>query len=469
MPGKATTKRKANAKRIGKAKESNPMAYSLDALSQPKPLGSFVDANEKPIIPTYRYQKKVLMCEKQFQIWLWSRQTGKSFSMSLKAVIRALETGRNQLILSASQSQSDELMEKVRMHAEAMGVALKELESEEIHYKRQKLNKRVAVLPNGARIITLPANPRTARGFTGDVYLDEFAMHQWDRKIWAAVFPSITRGGGMLIICSTPMGMQNLFYKLQSNPKFVVFKVTIHDAIADGYPAKAEDLKEGIDDEELWQQEYLCEFLDEATAFLSYENIQACERADLTKFLPMEYVAEGDLFVGIDIGRKHDLTVIWVCELLNGIMWTRGIIELSKTPFAEQEKRIFKILSMPNVRRCCIDATGLGMQLAESMKKKFKSKVEEVTFSMAVKEDMAGKLRVHVEDQSILIPVDKSIRDDWHAVKKVVTKSGNIRFEADRGPGGHADRFWGAALCCEAAGTKTKRVGCWSPRNRKVA
>ena len=70
------------------------------------------------------------------------------------------------------------------------------------------------------RIIGLPANPMTARGFTGDVFLDEFAMHRDDRAIWAAVFPTILRGGGELDVASTPKGRDNLFAELRTNEQF---------------------------------------------------------------------------------------------------------------------------------------------------------------------------------------------------------------------------------------------------------
>lgn len=57
------------------------------------------------------------------------------------------------------------------------------------------------------RIIGLPANPETARGFTGDVLLDEFAMHAFDREIWdvgprfgrtQVIYQAVRRGGRSL-------------------------------------------------------------------------------------------------------------------------------------------------------------------------------------------------------------------------------------------------------------------------------
>jgi phage FluMu gp28-like protein len=348
-------------------------------------------------------------------------------------------------------------MAKVHQHAEAIHLAVEE-SVEQVEVGEMRLTQRTARLPGGVEIVTLPANPRTARGFTGDLYLDEFAMHQHDREIWASAFPSITRGQGTMVVSSTPKGKQNLFYKLLSNEMFEHSTVTIYDAIADGYPANAEELRAGIDDEEIWRQEYLCEFVDEATAYLTFEMIQACERADLTCDLDPGFVPEGDLYLGGDIGRKKDLTCFWLWEELGDVLWTRAVIELVKMPFRGQFDILCGLLSLPRLRRACLDETGLGMQLAEDAQTQFgKTKVEPVTFTNAVKAEIAGGLRIRAEDQLLRIPPDPKIRNDWHSIKKTTTVAGNVRFDAERSDAGHADRFWAAGLGIHAAGHAKKR------------
>ena len=64
-----------------------------------------------------------------------------------------------------------------------------------------------------SRIIGLPANPRTARGYTGNITLDEFQSQEEVRQIDAAVFPLTTRGYQPEII-GTPLGQQGEFYEL---------------------------------------------------------------------------------------------------------------------------------------------------------------------------------------------------------------------------------------------------------------
>jgi phage FluMu gp28-like protein len=120
---------------------------------------------------------------------------------------------------------------------------------------------------------------------------------------------------------------------------------------------------------------------------LPYELIVSCEIDDLYRQLE---TLTGDVYVGMDIGRKKDLSVIWILEKLGRVNYTRMVKILEKTPFKIQEEVLHNILGHRNLRRCCIDSTGLGMQLAENAQQKFsKYRVEAITFTNKVKE---GKL-----------------------------------------------------------------------------
>ncbi len=62
------------------------------------------------------------------------------------------------------------VVRKVRHHCHAMKVYSEMTET--IFFNDTSLRQLEITLPNGVRIIGLPANP--ARGYTGDVFLDEF-------------------------------------------------------------------------------------------------------------------------------------------------------------------------------------------------------------------------------------------------------------------------------------------------------
>ena len=97
-------------------------------------------------------------------------------------------------------------------------------------------------------------------------------------------------------------------------------------------------------------------------------------------------------------------------------------------------------------------ATGLGMQFAERATQRFgKYKIEGISFTGPVKEELAYPVRTAFEDRMIRIPFDDDkLKSDIRAIRKEVTASGNVRFAADRGTNGHADRFWGLALALHA-------------------
>ena len=75
-------------------------------------------------------------------------------------------------------------------------------------------------LASGTKIISLPSNPSTVRGFSAEIFLDEFGVlsRKDSEEMWAALLPSLTKGWNMTVV-STPRGKNNLFYDL-CNPKY---------------------------------------------------------------------------------------------------------------------------------------------------------------------------------------------------------------------------------------------------------
>ena len=417
----------------------------------------------------YPYQKRWVGLNSRFNWFNASRQTGKSFGLTLRRITRGLARRRNQIFVSAGQ------------HIRAMQVMARQMTEDEVHDPFKGVNIRVLEIvvpkPFDIRIIGLPANPHTVRGYTGDVLLDEFAMHRDDADLWAAVFPSVSRDHGELDVASTPAGRQNLFYRLQRNEIFHHETLNIFDAVAQGCPQNPRELHAASDDEDTWRQEFLCEFVDETTAFLTYAMIGECEDPNLAKALDLEWLTQhrGDCFVGMDIGRFHDLTVIWVFERIGNLLISRGMIELAATRFGIQFEVLSSVLRCRCVRRCCIDSTGLGMETAQRAQEQFGGhQVEPCTFTATFKEKIASVMRNRFSDKEIRVPVDEKIRNDLHSVQKSVTAAGNVRLQAPRKES-HADRFWAAALAVHAAGNDTgpveaifgpdlsfgPRDGCW--------
>ena len=213
-------------------------------------------------------------------------------------------------------------------------------------------------------------------------------------------------------------------------------------------------IRKGAPDEESFQQEYMCVPADDASAFIEWSLIDGCTYpADEPWEIELADASGREIYGGLDIGRHHDLTSFTAVEKIGGQRLVRKRIDLQGMKFSEQEAVLYPWFEV--CRRVCIDATGLGMQFAERSAERFgKYRIEGITFTGAVKEEMAYPVRAAFEDRTVRIPfADDKLKSDIRAIRKEVTASGNVRFAADRGQNGHSDRFWGLALAIYAAKT----------------
>jgi phage FluMu gp28-like protein len=152
----------------------------------------------------------------------------------------------------------------------------------------------------------------------------------------------------------------------------------------------------------------------------------------------------------LDIARVRNLAVIDVGEKIGSVTYDRLRIEIHNKPFEEIRAPLWRLLKLPQITRACIDASGMGIELAEDARRDFGYKVEPVTFTPALKEEMAFALRRELEDSHLRIPNDSALRADFRALKKEVTPSGKHRF-IGQVENSHCDRTWAKALRQHAA------------------
>lgn len=466
--------------------------------------------SSKPIITLTDYQKNWVQDKSRFKLGVVTRQGGKSFGTSLEAVLDCLEHRTLWVFLSAGERQSKELMAKAAMHARATMKVIEEVESEFLAEDQTKYKQLEIVFPNGSRIVGLPANPDTARGWSANILLDEFALHRNSREIWKAMFPTVTRGYKIRII-STFKGKSNKFYELffsaptlqkYDGKEYEYFGerggwskhfVSIHQAVEmglelkdeDGKKIEPDDLRLALNDEDAWAEEFECIPSEEASAFLSHDLISAVEDVKIDKAplwvekliaaaeanyieykrtkvrppLPLDVLKNvvflGELYVGMDIGRKKDLSVIWVDQKIEAVLRTQAVVELRQKPFFVQEQVLHTILDRKEFRRACIDETGIGAQLSEGAQDMFGAyRVEGIPFTPGSKEALAVGLKQSFEDRGSQIPADNVIRRSLHSVKKYATTTKHFRFDAEKTDAtGHADHFWAKALSVQASGS----------------
>lgn len=428
-------------------------------------------AARKPVINFLPYQQAWIADESRFKIGMFARQTGKTFSTGGECAddcFRAWAEDRRArwVILSRGERQAAEMMTEVikpftRAFYEVYNTLVKggEPRFEETEFRAPQEKGPDAVykalevaFPNGSRITALPANPDTARGFSANVILDEFAFHAKSREIWAALFPVISKGKQKLRVISTPNGKGNKFYELMTAEGSVWSRhhVDIYEAVRQGLDRDVEMLRKGMADEDAWAQEYELKWLDEASAWLDYDLISDAESPLAGR---PEFYTGGPCFVGVDIAARNDLFVIWVDELVGDVLWSREIIARRRVSFAEQDALLDEVMRRYRVVRVLMDQTGMGEKPVEDAKRRHgTSRVEGVLFTSAAKLDMATKLKERFQDRKKRIPAgDPVLRADLHAIKSQVGVTGIRRLVADGETDGHADRFWASALAATAA------------------
>ncbi|MFB3921591.1 MAG: terminase large subunit domain-containing protein [Terriglobia bacterium] len=488
------------------------------------------------------YQRRWVEDDSKLKIVVKARQIGYSFAATLRAVMKCLERKTTWIFLSKGERQSRLLMEKVHDHIRSCGIVARTNES--TFFEGTSLKQLEVRFPNGSVIYGLPANPDTARGYSGHVTLDEFAFHADAGKIYAALFPTITRGYGLEVI-STPNGTQGKFYELARAAGLVesgLAKIRpsddraigpspitrssdrpiarllptawsahycdVYDAVRQGLQVDINLLRNGCEDATAWQQEFCCQFVSTAENFFSPELLDAClsaeagagfqvsgARCQLAGLLPDTRHPKPDtcFYLGIDIGRRHDRTVFWLDEVqpakpeirnskiapasssfeipitnhnsqITNLSVARLVRTMDNAPFADQLAYARELMSQedaagrPLVRRCSIDATGIGAHMAETLAREFGPRVEPVVFTAAVKEDLAFRTKRRMEARLTVLPDTREIRRAFSAVKKFITPSGNLRFDAARTEAGHADEFWAKALADLAADPDAHRA-----------
>ena len=405
-----------------------------------------------PAVPLLPYQRRWVADKARLKAGMWARQTGKTFTTTLEIVLDCLEaasrgTRTRWVILSRGERQAREAMQTVTQHCQAIQLAYQSVETEvqlEATYKALEVE-----LPGG-RITALPANPDTARGYSANVALDEFAFHADDRAIWRAMFPIITRGYKLRVM-STPNGRGNKFYEIMTGTDSVWSRhvVDIYQAVAEGLQVNPDELRQAMNDPDGWAQEFELQWIDEGSQWLSWEAINACEHPDAGK---PELYSGGPCYVGVDIAARRDLFVIWVLEQVGEILWTREIFEARRLSFAEQQAELDRIFRRYQVVTCYMDQTGMGEMPVEWARRRWGDRVVGVWFTQRAKLDLAQAGRRAYEDRIIRIPAGQlALRTDLASLRRSATPTGGVRLEPVGARDSHADRAWACFLACSAA------------------
>lgn len=426
-----------------------------------------------------QYQRDWIRDDSPMKLAEKSRRIGWTYATTFRRVTRAMKVpGLPCWISTRDLTTAKEFVRDCARWCRLANVVAKGLDGENVEIVGPgDVTAQVIEFPNGSRIHILTSNPDALAGKGGDVVLDEFALHKDQSLLWQVALPTASVWGYQVEVISTHRGKNTLFAKFCEDAKtqnrmgWKFYSVNIVQACEQGLIERinAETAKRGrppVTAEEFiatqrarcatdgqWAQEFMCVPQDDMGSLLTYELLTACEMPWDEIRKRAERPATGPVYLGMDIGRKHDLSVIWTIEDLGPLAITRSVQVLDRAPFYAQLAALQATIELHNVRRACIDATGIGAMLAEEAQRKFGDwRVEAVQFTAAAKEELAMGLLRACQDKGVRIPDQHDIREDLHKVEKQVTASGAIRYVAASDDDGHADRFWALALGLSARG-----------------
>lgn len=255
------------------------------------------------------------------------------------------------------------------------------------------------------------------------IVIDEAAFT--DPVVWKVLRPALTdRGGGALFI-STPNGL-NWFYTLYSRAQdelrtdWRAWHFTSYD---NPFIDKAEidSAKEDLS-EEAFEEEHLAVFKEDSGRVFR-------KAAKLSILQMREGREHGHIYgMGIDLGRKHDATVISVIDLTSGRqVWVDRFTQVN---YGIQQERVMAAVRRWKPVKIFIEENSAGGYFIEELQKKGVKNIEPFYTSGSNKVSLIDALVSAMEREQLFLlndetPMGRQQLNELRAYQTKRTKSGN--------------------------------------------
>jgi len=301
-------------------------------------------------------------------------------------------------------------------------------------------NRRTEIVIDGCKIFARSATrtSRSIRGHGVDLQIEDEAAFIPD-DMMAAIRPVRITSKAKEIMASTTLG-RNHFWKAFNSKVFESFHVPTWDN-------NLIDKKELEDEKELltqteFNQEYGAEFIDDRYSVIPQTLIDNAVMFD--KSFILEPVAGVDYVMGVDLGRRRDISVCFIAHAEMNHLFVDYIEELgipsSETFWSGVLFRIEELAKKFKIRKMCVDQTGIGDKPTEDLKISLTKNnvscfVEGVDFTRRLKnskEGLISSLSLKFERREIHFPF----------CEKLIRQLKNLRFEASEVPS-YSERIYG--------------------------
>jgi uncharacterized protein YjcR len=451
-----------NVENRNKGPRKKPERNAISEEQQEKLVEAFMES----LFPYQKHWYRAGLVERVRNL-LKSRQIGATWYFAREALVDALETGRNQIFLSASKAQAHVF--KGYIKAFAKDAADVELQGDPI------------VLPNGAELYFLGTNVRTAQSYHGNLYMDEYF---WIPKFQE--FRKVSSGMAMhkhwrLTYFSTPSAMSHEAFPFWSGDMFnrgraqadkikldvshAALKdgrhcedgqwrqiVTVLDAVAGGCDLfDIDQLRLDYSPDEFLNL-LMCQFIDDGQSVFPLAEMQKCMVDswvvwDDFKPFALRPLGWREVWIGYDPSHTGDsaaLVAVAPPLVKGGKFRILDRVQFKGMDFEEQASRIKKFCEIYNVTYIGIDMTGIGAGVHQLVKQFFPA-VRGFQYSPEVKVRLVLKAKDVISKGRLEFDAGwTDVAASFMAIKKTITQSGRqITFEAGRSAEtSHADLAW---------------------------
>lgn len=217
------------------------------------------------------WQEQALRAEDERLLLLCARQMGKSTVSAVLALHSALFAGGLVLLLSPSQRQSSELFLKVMACYNALERPIPPVKKTEL----------TLTLANGGRIVSLPGEEGTIRGYSEVklLILDEAA--RIPDELLVATSPMRAVSKGRMIALSTPLGRRGWFYEAWNGEGADWRKIRATACDCPRIKPQTLDSERRILGERMFKQEYECSFEEIEDQYFSTQSIEDAFASDV--------------------------------------------------------------------------------------------------------------------------------------------------------------------------------------------
>lgn len=307
------------------------------------------------------YQREIFELSGKVNVVCMSRQIGKTYTLGLLGLIRALNFDRQVTVFGATEYHARKVLDYAEKFAKEMGV--------DVERKKNNLS-----IEKGGSLVARGGSVRSGRGDSGDVILDEFAFLNDPKEFFEAVKPIISADPHYKMwVSSTPNGHNYFETLLNRYPHVICSRSRAHDEFGlsifseiDGREILPDvALSEAVDPVK-YRQNYECDFDSVASELVfSARDIESMQ-------ITGDFVSDTDDvrpvsvdFLGVDVGRTGHSTVCWGAT--SALKCVR-VLELKNMGIDKQANAILRSFALDSAR-VAIDTNGLGIGLYDILRR----------------------------------------------------------------------------------------------------